>query len=61
MFTSTREIQDWLTECAKLISHVGGQHVEWVTPLGLPVVQPYYKLKSAVSPLCEAFTIDKYE
>ncbi|XP_011193541.1 DNA-directed RNA polymerase, mitochondrial isoform X1 [Zeugodacus cucurbitae] len=41
MFTSTREIQDWFTECARLISGVCGQNVEWVTPLGLPVVQPY--------------------
>ena len=41
MFTSTREIQDWFTECARLISGVCGKNVEWVTPLGLPVVQPY--------------------
>lgn len=41
MFTSTKEIQDWFTDCARLISAVGGQHVEWVTPLGLPIVQPY--------------------
>ncbi|XP_017107338.2 DNA-directed RNA polymerase, mitochondrial [Drosophila bipectinata] len=41
MFTSTREIQDWFTECARLISGVCSQNVEWVTPLGLPVVQPY--------------------
>lgn len=41
MFTSTREIQDWFTECARLISNVCLKNVEWVTPLGLPVVQPY--------------------
>ncbi|XP_022226016.2 DNA-directed RNA polymerase, mitochondrial [Drosophila obscura] len=41
MFTSTREIQDWFTECARLISGVCSQNVEWTTPLGLPVVQPY--------------------
>ncbi|CRL00537.1 CLUMA_CG013798, isoform A [Clunio marinus] len=41
IFTSTKEIQDWLTDCARLISTVCGQNVEWVTPLGLPVVQPY--------------------
>ena len=41
MFTSTKEIQDWLTDCARQISTVCGQNVEWVTPLGLPVVQPY--------------------
>lgn len=41
MFTSTKEIQDWLTDCARLISATCGQNVQWITPLGLPVVQPY--------------------
>uniref|UniRef100_A0A8D8LS94 DNA-directed RNA polymerase n=1 Tax=Cacopsylla melanoneura TaxID=428564 RepID=A0A8D8LS94_9HEMI len=44
MFTSTREIQDWFTLCAKYIALVQGRHVEWVTPLGLPVVQHYHKM-----------------
>ncbi|XP_068617783.1 DNA-directed RNA polymerase, mitochondrial [Battus philenor] len=43
MFTSTKLIQDWFTDCAKLISGVCGESVEWVTPLGLPVVQPYHR------------------
>lgn len=46
MFTSTREIQDWFTECARLISSVCMKNVEWVTPLGLPVVQPYTRQDS---------------
>uniref|UniRef100_A0AAX7TAQ7 DNA-directed RNA polymerase n=1 Tax=Astatotilapia calliptera TaxID=8154 RepID=A0AAX7TAQ7_ASTCA len=41
MFTGTREIQDWLTESARLISK-SGHTVQWVTPLGLPIIQPYY-------------------
>lgn len=41
MFKSTKEIQDWFTFCAKSISAVGGNNVEWITPLGLPIVQPY--------------------
>ena len=41
MFKGAREIQDWLTESARLISKAG-HTVEWVTPLGLPVVQPYH-------------------
>ncbi|KAJ7308478.1 hypothetical protein JRQ81_009029 [Phrynocephalus forsythii] len=45
MFSGTREIQAWLTECAMLISK-SGRVVEWVTPLGLPVIQPYYRSKS---------------
>ncbi|KAB0793054.1 hypothetical protein PPYR_12674 [Photinus pyralis] len=62
MFTSTREIQDWFTECARLISSVGNENVEWVTPLGLPIVQPYNKYRSFGSrPLYEPFHMDKYE
>jgi DNA-directed RNA polymerase len=43
MFTATREIQDWFTECAALLSKNLSQPVRWVTPLGFPVTQPYYK------------------
>lgn len=43
MFTATREIQDWLTECASVLSKSLSQPVKWVTPLGFPVTQPYYK------------------
>nr|XP_055073574.1 DNA-directed RNA polymerase, mitochondrial [Misgurnus anguillicaudatus] len=45
MFTGTREIQDWLTESARLIAK-SGRTVEWVTPLGLPIVQPYHRMKN---------------
>ncbi|XP_029286255.1 DNA-directed RNA polymerase, mitochondrial [Cottoperca gobio] len=47
MFTGTREIQDWLTESARLISK-SGHTVEWVTPLGLPVIQPYHRTRIKV-------------
>ncbi|NXM71945.1 RPOM protein, partial [Serilophus lunatus] len=47
MFSATRDIQNWLTESAKLISQ-SGRTVEWVTPLGLPIVQPYFRSKSTV-------------
>ncbi|XP_071857685.1 mitochondrial RNA polymerase isoform X2 [Bombus fervidus] len=43
MFKSAREIQDWFTECARIISFICCENVEWVTPLGLPVTQPYMK------------------
>nr|XP_054329544.1 DNA-directed RNA polymerase, mitochondrial isoform X2 [Pongo pygmaeus] len=46
MFSGTRAIQHWLTESARLISHTGFV-VEWVTPLGVPVIQPY-RLESKV-------------
>nr|XP_033937151.1 DNA-directed RNA polymerase, mitochondrial [Pseudochaenichthys georgianus] len=47
MFTGTREIQEWLTESAKLISKAG-HSVQWVTPLGLPVIQPYHRARRLV-------------
>ncbi|KAF8773555.1 DNA-directed RNA polymerase like protein [Argiope bruennichi] len=43
MFTATQEIQDWFTDCAEHITRVSGEPLEWVTPLGLPVIQPYHK------------------
>ncbi|XP_077463991.1 DNA-directed RNA polymerase, mitochondrial [Stigmatopora argus] len=45
MFTGTREIQDWLTESARLISK-SGHTVQWMTPLGLPIIQPYHRTRS---------------
>lgn len=65
MFNSTREIQDWFTECARLISGVCGKNVEWSTPLGLPVVQPYNRIdKTGASKsfrINETFSMDMYE
>ncbi|XP_049732012.1 DNA-directed RNA polymerase, mitochondrial isoform X1 [Elephas maximus indicus] len=43
MFSATRAIQHWLTESARLISHTGSA-VEWVTPLGIPIIQPYHRI-----------------
>ncbi|KAJ8672843.1 hypothetical protein QAD02_004103 [Eretmocerus hayati] len=44
MFKSAREIQDWFTDCARLVCGTCGHNMEWMTPLGLPVVQPYSKI-----------------
>lgn len=33
--------QRWLTESARLIAR-SGLAVEWVTPLGIPIIQPYH-------------------
>ncbi|XP_016070360.1 PREDICTED: DNA-directed RNA polymerase, mitochondrial [Miniopterus natalensis] len=41
MFSGTRAIQRWLTESARLIARTG-LAVEWVTPLGIPIIQPYH-------------------
>ncbi|NXF24066.1 RPOM protein, partial [Rhodinocichla rosea] len=59
MFSATRDIQNWLTESAKLIAQ-SGRTVEWVTPLGLPIIQPYYRSRSTVvTPLCPALSCRK--
>lgn len=65
MFTSTKEIQDWFTDCARLISGVCGQNVEWITPLGLKVVQPYNRFEKKTMPknhtAGEHVSMDLYE
>ncbi|KAL9270829.1 DNA-directed RNA polymerase 2, chloroplastic/mitochondrial-like protein [Drosera capensis] len=43
MFQAARGIMNWLGECAKVIA-MQNHAVEWTTPIGLPVVQPYRKL-----------------
>ncbi|KAL5582055.1 hypothetical protein UlMin_014497 [Ulmus minor] len=43
MFEAARDIMSWLGDCAKIIASEN-QPVQWTTPLGLPVVQPYRKL-----------------
>nr|KYP76469.1 hypothetical protein KK1_020713 [Cajanus cajan] len=43
MFQGARGIMHWLGDCAKIIASEN-QPVRWITPLGLPVVQPYHKL-----------------
>ncbi|XP_063699964.1 DNA-directed RNA polymerase, mitochondrial isoform X2 [Culicoides brevitarsis] len=58
MFTSAKEIQDWFTDCAKHISTTKAENIEWVTPLGLPVVQPYTRSKK---PTKDKQSMDIYE
>ncbi|XP_003577161.2 DNA-directed RNA polymerase 1B, mitochondrial [Brachypodium distachyon] len=43
MFEAARSIMNWLGDCAKVIA-CENEPVRWMTPLGLPVVQPYRKL-----------------
>ncbi|XP_014613955.1 PREDICTED: DNA-directed RNA polymerase, mitochondrial isoform X2 [Polistes canadensis] len=46
MFESARTIQDWFTNCAYIISTIFDEPIEWKTPLGFQVLQPYVKFKS---------------
>lgn len=49
MFEATQNIQHWFTKCAKFISFNLCAPVEWQTPLGLPVIQPYFKVRDLPS------------
>lgn len=43
MFNKSMLIQEWLNRCAYVIASHCGQPVDWETPLGFPIVQPYTK------------------
>jgi len=46
MFFATKKIQDWFDDIAILVSRRFERPVSWETPLGLPVMQPYFKEKT---------------
>src|SRR6185312_6208782 len=51
-FAGARRIQEWLGDCAVRMASVQ-QPVSWVSPLGLPVIQPYrhanqYRIQTAM-------------
>lgn len=56
MFTASQEIQAWLTECAHVISGTLLKTVEWETPLGLSVAQPYFKRLSTPVTMDKRYT-----
>ena len=43
LFTGAHGIKEWFKRCAGKVSQTGNP-VSWITPLGLPVVEPYRKL-----------------
>lgn len=43
MFGSARAIMGWLADCAKVVASSNAP-VQWASPLGLPITQPYHKL-----------------
>ncbi|XP_015177873.1 PREDICTED: DNA-directed RNA polymerase, mitochondrial [Polistes dominula] len=49
MFESARTIQDWFTNCAYIISTIFGKPIEWKTPLGFQVLQPYFKFNKSTA------------
>ena len=44
-FSDAKDIMKWLGTCAKVIAS-RNEAVQWSTPLGLPVVQPYRQMVS---------------
>jgi len=57
IFASAKDIMDWLAKCAELVSHEG-HSMSWITPLGLPVIQPYrYECFYTVQTLLQKITL----
>lgn len=46
LFKEANQIKAWLTKCALIISQ-SGNTVKWITPLGLPCIQPYKRLSES--------------
>ena len=42
-FKGATDSMEWLIEVAKIIGKETGRPIEWTTPLGWPVLQPYFK------------------
>lgn len=46
LFSGAKGTMNWLTQCARMISQ-HGYPVAWISPIGLPAIQPYRQKKSA--------------
>ena len=46
LFTGARGTMNWLASCARLMSH-HGYPVAWISPIGVPVCQPYRRTKES--------------
>ena len=57
LFVNARDVMAWLAECARLVAG-RGKAVEWTTPMGLPVVQPYRaKGRKVIRTLVQSFVL----
>jgi len=57
LFVGARDTMNWLKACARLISKQGNP-VAWISPIGVPVVQPYRQnTKHALVTLLQTITI----
>jgi DNA-directed RNA polymerase len=46
LFAGAKDTMNWLTTCAKMISQ-HGYPVAWISPIGIPAIQPYRQKRSA--------------
>ena len=58
LFSDANKIKDWFAKCAKIVAH-SNDPVKWITPLGLPCVQPYKRLtnKDIIATVLQNLTI----
>ena len=57
MFQNARDVMGWLTHCASIVTKVN-KPVQWTTPLGLPILQPYrIKNQKSVRTLLQTFVL----
>ena len=60
MFKSAKDIMHWLSTCAKVVTS-SGNALEWTTPLGLPVCQPYrLRQRYAVRTVLQSIIVIKH-
>jgi DNA-directed RNA polymerase, mitochondrial len=45
MFRDANNIKEWFAKCAKVVASTGDT-VKWVTPMGLPCIQPYKRVSN---------------
>lgn len=46
LFVGAKQTMDWLTTCARMITQ-HGYPVAWISPIGIPAIQPYRQKKSS--------------
>ena len=46
LFSGAKQTMNWLTQCARALS-AKGYPVAWMTPLGLPAIQPYRQKRTS--------------
>lgn len=58
LFRDANNIKEWFAKSAKVVAHTGDS-VKWVTPLGLPCVQPYKNMspKNIISTVIQKVSI----